>query len=207
MTFIDGFVPFGLAIAPRQFSIFAKTFIWILTFKHSTLFAENLDNGFDLLVGATETTDILQFLTIDDKFLPRIYSLLDDAWYGHLYQDIANLMGQKIWELAVELGIILHPGKDVKPSREIEILGAVYDLRTRSTHLSDIKIQEYVTLCMHVLSLKSITVKGIQRILGKLNYAAMNIYHMCPFLRSIIDLFVGLHDTATISLSSVSKKR
>ena len=189
MTFIDGFLPFGLAVAPKEFSVFARTFIWIVVYKYPGLFTQNLFDR-DMML-RKDAVDLMDFLHVEEKWQPLIDSLLDDAWYGNKDWKTSMDMRTAIHETAVELGIVLHPEKDSIPARVQDVLGTLFDLDSRSVRLTDEKDAEYLKLIDEVLQADRISVRNLMRLHGKLNVPAIMSMHMRPFLRSTVDMFIG----------------
>ena len=119
-------------------------------------------------------------------------------------QCLKNL--QKFIETMLELGVPLSKPKTFRPSTRMEFLGIVLDTQAMTAHVPENKIAEYSKEVEKYLGADTITLKGLQSLLGKLNHTIQVINVGRPFLRRLYDLLIGhTKPLATIKLTSGAK--
>ena len=134
--------------------------------------------------------------------LDVVSSALDDAGIEHTrYLDdflIVGTTAQKAWEsarVAVTIikpfGLALAPDKIEGPLQRIEFLGIVLDSVAQTLSISAERHAELVTLLKDFATRRWSSLKRVQSLLGKLNFAATVLPGARPFMRRIIDTIAG----------------
>lgn len=95
-------------------------------------------------------------------------------------------------ELLQSLGFKINESKVIPPCQKLTFLGVDICAKTRTLSLCERKISELDKLLTHWRTKKSATKKELQRIVGKLNWAARVIRGGRTFLRRIITLMNSL---------------
>jgi hypothetical protein len=75
-------------------------------------------------------------------------------------------------DLCVQLGVLLKLSKKIAPTRNITIIGWVFDSVSHSIELSPSKRSKVIDICRDYLELKSLTLHQVQILGGNLNHAA-----------------------------------
>ena len=168
LTFFDGFLPFGLASAPRDFSIMCRSFIWILVHKYHQVFARSEITPADLEREFC-IDDVMDFLLLD-RFLMFIDSLLDDIWFfGRTKQEAENMLKIILREADI-LGIKLKASKICRPSSIMIVLGIQYNFVTKRIHLGNQRILKLSKFIDTYLAKRVWTRREVKCLLGKLNF-------------------------------------
>ncbi len=75
-------------------------------------------------------------------------------------------------DLCVQLGVLLKLAKKIAPTRNITIIGWVFDSLSHSVELSPSKRSKIIDICRDYLKPKSLTLHQLQILGGNLNHAA-----------------------------------
>ncbi len=162
---IDTRFPFGLSSSCKIFSDIAATLLWITVHTNRAIFPMHLRRA--------------------------IAQYLDDFFGGDIRKDIADLQYDHFNVTAAIHGVQTSAKKSFKPRRSLDILGFQYDTERQTVALPPKKIIGYLRLVTpHTPASKgkmkrTITVKLLRSITGKLRHASFVIYPGKAFLRRL----------------------
>ena len=92
MSFLDGFLPFGLAPSAQYFTFAARYVIRTLIFENPKLFLENPDITDMKNRRAKEFENVMYFLLFPDLKV-KLDSLLDDIWFvGETWKESMKML-------------------------------------------------------------------------------------------------------------------
>lgn len=121
-----------------------------------------------------------------------IVHVLDDFLFieSSLSQCAQSL--QNFTKLCSEIGVPLAPDKTFGPDQVMPFLGITLDTILQEARLPLDKLDECRNLCRAFQNKKKITLKELQSIIGKLQFATSVVVPGRPFLRRLIDLTKGI---------------
>ena len=139
---------------------------------------------------ATALHHILDFFILEGA---AIHYLDDFLIFGNNYEDC--LLNRDLFiHICNILGIPLSPKKITLPATNTTFLGITIDTEEQCAKLPIEKIRQYRDDIQKILNLHEISLKELQSIVGKLNFAA-SVVPARAFLRRLIDLIPQTEDS------------
>lgn len=177
MTFIFVVCMFGLAVSPRICEIVMDALDWAVVNKCPGLF-EKLG-------------------------VRKLVHYLDDAFGGHADKMLANIQFDMRETEIERLGAVLNQKKSVRPAKELELLGWDVSLIKGGMSLTNEKRKKYKKAVRELMRSRTHTVREVQQILGKLQFAAQIEKRLKPALRRMVRLIYPKNSEGkTIELKS-----
>lgn len=149
---------------------------------------------------ATALHHIFKFYAIDCDSL----HYLDDFLFIHQTEE-GCLLNRKVFQhICARLGVPLSSKKITMPAQNTVFLGLTLDSAQLCVKLPEDKLAQYTSDLKHFLALPKVTIKQIQSIAGKLNFAATAVPGRV-FLRSTIDS-MPTNASEPVTLSTQTRK-
>ena len=96
-----------------------------------------------------------------------------------------------MWSLLTDLGFTINTKKSVPPCQCLVFLGIQVDTRNCTLTLPDIKLNELKEEVEKWRNVKKTSKRALQRLLGKMNWAAKCVRAARPYMRRLIALTKG----------------
>ena len=120
-----------------------------------------------------------------------IVNVLDDFLFIEDTEELGKIALGSFERICDLVGVPLKASKTVRPCVAITFLGLVLDADRRMLVLPEEKVGHISEAIEVALGRKSIALKDLQSIIGKLNFACLAVPLGRPFLRRLIDLTRG----------------
>ena len=121
----------------------------------------------------------------------KIVNVLDDFLFIETSQELGHIALGSFIRMCAMLNIPLKESKTVRPCTSIEFLGLILDSVTKEVLLPLDKINTVCLELQAIISERSVTLRRLQSIIGRLNFACSAIPLGRPFLRRLIDATRG----------------
>lgn len=138
----------------------------------------------------------------------RIAVYIDDYCGVAATQEEADRKMRRLIELLEELGLPVNwkPGKVIPPCRQIKFLGVLLDSEKMMASIPEEKLLKIKREVKEFLGKSKATVREVQRLVGRLNFACKVVRGGRTFLRRMIDVMGGKPSHHHIRISEEFKQ-
>ena len=117
----------------------------------------------------------------------QLVAYLDDFLIiGKTYEECREVM-EHLMQLLRTLGFSINYSKVEGPKQKIVFLGVEINTREYTFSLPETKLRDLRNEVAHLMTVKQVTKRGLQSVIGKLNWAALLVYGGRPHIRRLID--------------------
>jgi len=147
-----------------------------------------------LCFGASKAPEIFQKITssvvrmMKRRGYTSCFVYLDDFYICSPSQEGARAAYDCLWKLLTDLGFTINRTKSVPPTKQLVFLGLMIDTANQIVSIPERKLQDLRQELSSWQCKKRATKRELQRLLGKLNWAARVVRSTRPFLRRLINL-------------------
>ena len=145
-----------------------------------------------LVMGAASACQIFEEFSTALEAIHIFYSgeptlhYLDDFFFISPHLLASNSNKSSFDNLCIDIGVPQAPNKVTLPSRRTEFLGIMLDSESWVASLPVTKVQAYKSELEDLLRVRSLKLKDLQSVIGKLSFAT-SVVPARPFLRRLID--------------------
>jgi hypothetical protein len=136
------------------------------------------------------------------------YHYLDDFIFGGgAGTSVCKTLLDLFYSVCNALGVPIAHEKTVEPTEILEFLGLEFNTILMQIKIPDDKVHELQKLLLHIASLRRVTLKTLQSLIGSLNFACRAIVPGRAFCRRFIDATRGIkHPHHRIKVTAGMKK-
>ena len=136
-------------------------------------------------------SDCLQYILREKFNVHDTVKVIDDFLIaGKTESQCAKNLGI-FMDLMKDLGVPLAPRKTFLPTTKLEFLGITLDTKSMTAHIPGEKTASYADEIQSKINSRTISLKDLQSIIGKLNHTVQVITPGKAFLRRLYDLTIG----------------
>lgn len=138
-------------------------------------------------------SSFIHWVVKNETQLDTLDHYLDDFIFaGGISSNDCYILMTKFLEVAQEMGVPIAENKTVGPTTVLEFLGLEIDTVLMMVRIPSLKLHKLKSLIGNMLSMKKITVKQFESIIGLMSFCARAIPSARAFLRRFYDLLASL---------------